>query len=238
MKFLRSLRLGLLAMLVLGLAPAASNAGEFYYLLIFGSEDDPKHLRNAHTWAVFVRAVGEGTDQAGYQVTAHTLSWYPASKVVRLWSPCPEPGVNLTLEQTLETVLGLNENVRLWGPFQIQAPLYNRSVAVYNEVASGRAQYRAISALRDLYITDCIHVVAAVDPVFGRGHYPLIRIGQPASRYMARQVMMRSLEKGVDQAANDNSWLIPALGLIRYPITIVPPSAITAEPCGLCKQEE
>ena len=59
MKFLRSLRLGLLAMLVLGLAPAASNAGEFYYLLIFGSEDDPKHLRNAHTWAVLYAQWGK-----------------------------------------------------------------------------------------------------------------------------------------------------------------------------------
>ncbi len=234
----RFIRTGLLAMLLLGGVPVVSQAGEYYYMMIFGSEDDPKHLRNAHTWAVFVRAVGEGTDPAGYQLYSHTLSWYPASRVVKLWSPISEPGVNLTLEETFDAVLGLNENVRMWGPFLIQAPLYNRSVKVYNELASGRVKYRAISAMTDLYITDCIHVVAAVDPVFGRGHYPLIRIGQPASRYMARQVMMRSLEKGVNQAANDHRWLVTALGLDRYPMTVVPPRAIDPEPCVLCVQPE
>jgi hypothetical protein len=34
--------------------------------------------------------------------------------------------------------------------------------------------------------------VAAIDPVFGRGHYPLIRIGKPVSRFIARQMMTRN----------------------------------------------
>ena len=59
-------------------------------------------------------------------------------------------------------------------------------------------------------ISDCIHAVAAVDPVFGRGHYPLIRIGDPASRFLAQRIVVRSFERhGIDQAAFDNSWLIP-----------------------------
>ena len=97
---------------------------------------------------------------------------------------------------------------------------------------SGAAQYRAISTQANLLISDCIHAVAAVDPVFGRGHYPLIRIGKPASRYIARQVMTRSV---FDQWEGDNSWLIPRLGLDRHPIEIVLPQQIPKRGCFLCR---
>jgi hypothetical protein len=99
---------------------------------------------------------------------------------------------------------------------------------------SGRVQYRAISTAMDLLIADCIHAVAAIDPDFGRGHYPLIRIGQPASRYIAREIVRRSPAMGLDQRAFDNSWLIARLGLSAYPITVIPPGAITSRRCVLC----
>ena len=69
----------------------------------------------------------------------------------------------------------------------------------------------------NLLISDCIHAVAAVDPIFGREHYPLIRIGKPASRYIAREIMTRGPARGIEQERYDNSWLIPRLGLDRYP---------------------
>ncbi|MBV8228439.1 MAG: hypothetical protein JO329_00515 [Planctomycetaceae bacterium] len=96
-------------------------------------------------------------------------------------------------------------------------------------------RYRAIDSLRNLLISDCIHAVAAVDPVFDRGHYPLIRIGKPASRYMARQIMTRG---PVDQSLYDNSWLIPRLGLDRYPIEFVPPQQFPRRSCVLCRCPE
>src|SRR5262249_13808283 len=83
-------------LLIGGFAPCVS-ANEFYYVLIFGSQSHPKQLRYTHTWATFVRAIGDGTDPANYQIYAHTISWYPASMKVRVWNPFPEPGVNLTL---------------------------------------------------------------------------------------------------------------------------------------------
>ena len=87
----------------------------------------------------------------------------------------------------------------------------------------------------NLLVSDCIHAVAAVDPDFGRRHYPLIRIGKPASRFLARQLMIRS---PFDQAAYDNSWLIPRLGLDRYPIDVVPPQRIPGRNCFLCRCPE
>ena len=120
----------------------------------------------------------------------------------------------------------------MWGPFVSHKELWERSLMVRGVLEGGRAQYRAISTRGNLLISDCIHAVAAVDPVMGREHYPLVRIGKPASRYIAHEIMQRSF---FDQYQYDASWLIPRLGLDRYPIEIVPPRAIAKTPCGLCK---
>jgi hypothetical protein len=84
-------------------------------------------------------------------------------------------------------------------------------------------------------ISDCIHAVAAEDPEFGRSHHPLIWIGKSASRFIARQVMTRSR---FDQYRYDNSWLIPRLGLDRYPIEFIPPRRIPKRNCLLCRIPE
>ena len=131
--------------------------------------------------------------------------------------------MNLDLYQTFDAVYHDREHVTVWGPFQILPQVYERSLGVKAILDSGRAEYRAISTPRNLLISDCIHAVAAVDPDFGRGHYPLIRVGKPASRYIARQFMTRSL---FDQYQTGASWLIPRLGLDRYPIEVVPPQQI------------
>jgi hypothetical protein len=214
------------------MAPMQAQAAERYYALIFGSQSSPKLLRYTHTWATFVRVVGEGDDPSGYQVYQHTISWLPATLVIRTWSPVPEPGVNLDLYATLDAVYKNGESVTMWGPFEMAQPVYERSLQVKAILDSGAAQYRAISTARDMLVSDCIHAVAAVDPVFGRGHYPLIRIGKPASRYIARQAMTRSV---FDQYQTCAQWLVPRLGLDRYPIEVVPPQQIPKRGCGLCR---
>ena len=221
--------------LLLGSLGGAARGSEFYYALIFGSESNPKVLRYTHTWATFVRAVGEGPDPAAYALQVHSISWLPQTLDVRVWRPWPEPGVNLDLYQTLDVVAANRESVTMWGPFIVGKDVYDKSLRVLQVIASGAARYRAIDSPRDLLISDCIHAVAAVDPQFGRSHYPLIRIGKPASRFIARQAMIRS---PVDQTRYDNSWLIPRLGLDRYPIEIVPPQQIPMRGCVLCRRPE
>jgi hypothetical protein len=229
------------AAIVLGLSASSSSAqaSERYYVLIFGSQSHPKLLRYTHTWATFVRAVGDEANPDRCTLYQHTISWLPETLAVRVWSPFPEPGVNLDLYQTLRAVSAHNERVTLWGPFVITPDIYERSLRIYQIVNSGAVRYRAISTASDLLVSDCIHAVAAVDPVFGRSHYPLIRIGDPASRFIAREVVVRSIEnRGIDQAAFDNTWLIPRLGLDRYPIRIVTPQQIPQRPCFLCRCPE
>jgi hypothetical protein len=231
MEQVRIVRLVAVAGFALVTSAAQARAEEFYYAMIFGSQSCPKQLRYTHTWATFIKATGEGTNPDNYALEVNTISWLPQTLQVRVWRPWPEPGVNLDLYQTLDAVYASNQRVTMWGPFIARKEIYDRSLEVQQIIASGAPRYRAISGPGNLLISDCIHAVAAVDPEFGRGHYPLIRIGKPASRYIARQVMTRSV---FDQTQYDNSWLIPRLGLCRYPIEVVPPQQIPKRNCFLC----
>ena len=209
--------------LVFALTVGETRGEEFYYVMIFGSQSKPKLLRYTHTWATFIRAVGEGPDANSYALYQHTISWLPQSLDVRTWTLLPEPGVNLDLYQTWTPSTTIASTSPCGGRSGSCPQVYERSLGVKAILDSGRAEYRAISTPRNLLISDCIHAVAAVDPVFGRGHYPLIRVGKPASRYIARQFMTRSL---FDQYQTEASWLIPRLGLDRYPIEVVSPQQI------------
>src|SRR3954471_9068490 len=85
-------------------SPGLTRGGERYYSMIFGSQSSPKLLRYTHTWATFIRVVGEGDDPNGYEVYQHTISWLPASLNIRTWTPIPEKGINLDLYATLNMV--------------------------------------------------------------------------------------------------------------------------------------
>jgi hypothetical protein len=231
----RLLRLAGMVLLAISLFAEVAHAGEYYFALIFGSQSKPKQLRYTHTWITIVRAVGEGPDLNTYSLELSTISWLPRTLEVKVLRPWPEPGVNLDLYQTLQAVMANNESITMWGPFVVHPLIWQRSMKIRQILESGQAEYRAISTARDLLVSDCIHAVAAIDPVFGRNNYPLIRIGKPASRYIAHEFMQRSL---YDQYQYNNSWLIPRLGLDRYPIEFVPPQAIAKAPCGLCKKPD
>lgn len=157
------------AIALLGLTfawPAGEAKGEeFHFVMIFGSQSSPKRLQYTHSWATFVRAVGEGPGASNYTLYQHTIGWLPESLDVRTWSLLPENGVNLDLYETLDAVYRNREEVTRWGPFRILPRVYERSPGVKAILDSGRAEYRAISTPRNLLISDCIHAVAAVDPV-------------------------------------------------------------------------
>jgi hypothetical protein len=228
----------LAALALLAGPPSMARAGEVYYVVVFGSESHPKQLRYTHTWATFIKATGEGSDPNAYALEYNTISWLPATLEVKVFRPWAEPGVNLDLYETLRAMHANGESITMWGPLIVGPEVYQRSLWVQSLIASGALRYRSIDWGSDPLISDCIHAVAAVDPDFGRRHYPLIRVGKPASRYIARQIMTRTPAKGIEQERYDNSWLIPRMGLDRYPIEVVPPQRIPRRNCVLCRCPE
>ena len=69
--------------LVFALTVGETRGEEFYYVMVFGSQSKPKLLQYTHTWATFIRAVGEGPDANNYALYQHSISWLPQSLDVR-----------------------------------------------------------------------------------------------------------------------------------------------------------
>lgn len=199
--------------------PARSaSAAEVYYIILFGSEREtrPKPLQYTHTWATFVKTVGEGPVLSQYTVAeSFTISWLPATLKVRVHALHGEPGVNLDMVSTINYVTANQETIDVWGPYMVLPMVYTRAIEQYNSLLRGNVLYRAIDTAFDPRVSDCIHAVSAVDPEFGRSHYPLIRVGKPATRYLAHNLYSRSI---YDQRLYDNRWLLSRLGLTAYPI--------------------
>ena len=219
---------GLILVMTLGgalgtIAPRSTWGDDRQYVLIFGAQPTPKRIKYSHTWATFVRVIQDDADPSHAQLFAHTISFYPADLEVRPFALTTEPGVNLDLPTTLALMRHNQASTTVWGPFLMRPEVYQRSLEVWSLTASGAVEYRAIDTIRNQFIADCIHSVTAVDPDYGRAHYPLIRVGKAASRYIAHQIVKRT---DPERIKPDQTWLIAALGLDQHPIEVILPSQI------------
>jgi hypothetical protein len=203
---------GLLA--ILFLLPGRAVAQERYYVWVFSSQSMPKLPRYTHTWATFAKV----TDCAGQRgVEALTISWMPATLKIRPYALRPETGINLDLPNTLRVVQAQGQRISVWGPYEIDAPLYLRAVAQKMRLESGTVVYRTVDPiLRDPNISDCIHAVSDVDSVRTRLSYPISPFfGDAAGRRIAH-AWLRGCEARPPR--EDLRWLEPALGMAGYPI--------------------
>jgi hypothetical protein len=205
------------------LSPAALAAiptppGARYFILIFGSQSTPKRPRYTHTWASVVKVTG--CDGAGApRVEEHTISWLPATLDIRVLARHPEPGVNLALPATIEEMLRNDERVSVWGPYEVSIALYTRFLIQKQFLDSGTVGYQCIDTIGEAARLgngcDCIHAVTDMDPQYDRTRYPLSYFGDSASRHIVRQIHERPI---IISPENDHGWLLPMLGLDRYPI--------------------
>jgi hypothetical protein len=192
--------------------------GERYFFLIFGSQSTPKRAKYTHSWATVVKV--NGCDGPGAPaIEEHTISWLPVSLNVRPLSFRVEPGVNLPLHFTIEEVLRNEERVSLWGPYEVGPGLFYRFQVHKAFMDSGRVGYQAIDSIGEAARTgagcDCIHSVTDMDPLLDRNQYPLSYFGDSASRNIVRQIHTRPI---IISPEADHGWLIPLLGLDKYPI--------------------
>jgi hypothetical protein len=191
---------------------------ERYYLLLFGSQSSPKVARYTHSWGTVVKAVCV-PGQAEPALEVHTISWMPATLDIHPLRFRVEPGVNLTLDRTIEYVLASNERVSMWGPYEVWHGLYQRFVTQESFLVSGQIGYQCIDSIGEAARrgngSDCIHAMTDIDPVFDRQEYPLSRFGESGTQHVVRQILTRPL---VINPPCTHDWLIGRLGLDRCPI--------------------
>jgi hypothetical protein len=204
---------------------SGARAEERYYIILFGSQSTPRLPRYTHTWATFVRANVEGTDDRVHHIEeVFTISWMPANMKIRSLRLRPQEGVNLDLYTTLDEVLQ-NERVSEWGPFQITEWLYELARARKAELDSGVVKYKCVDpnfGPRARYISDCIHGISDLDPENGRLYYwELRRFGEAASHWLAYQLVHRGRRVDLDEPVD---WINEGLGLHCYPIVQRPPA--------------
>lgn len=184
-----------------------------HYLLVFGAQTTPKLPRFTHSWVTFVRVAPDG------KVEQHSISWMPATLCIRTFYPCIEPGVNLTLHQSIEMALGYHEKVTMWGPFEISSGLFNKFMLQKQFMESGAIGYQCIDTYGEAGLTgggsNCIHAISDADSLFTRQAYPLTFFGNSASLNILWKLQKRG---AIPDVYTTHDWLIPSLGIDQYPI--------------------
>jgi hypothetical protein len=189
---------------------AASDPGR-YFMVVFGYQAPGNRPSTTHTFASFVR-----TDASAQPVVTnvHTISWLPADLSFTIWSG-REPGVNLSYQESLNLAAQSGYQTQMWGPFEINADLYERSVQQYWRLESaeqtGAILYKSTDGgSRDSVwageqggAINCIH---AVTDIVGYAETGSLR-GYAASAYAVQLLSPWVVSPSVQ------SWLLPQLGL-------------------------
>jgi hypothetical protein len=206
--------------------PPAPN--ERYYLILFGSENWCRQPRHVHSWATMVRVVSDSCCRP-IAIEPHTISWGPAKccdpstaqweDQIRPWHFKVVPGFNMPLHPTIHVMLKAKQNITMWGPYEVWHGNFIRFMTQKAFMESGQVGYQCIDNVGEAAKTgtgcDCIHSVSDMDPSFAREQYPLTYFGVPATRNIVNEILRRPV---VINAPQTHDWLIPCIGLDRYPI--------------------
>lgn len=191
---------------------------EHFYITLFGSQSTPRIPRLTHSWGTAIHVVDQPDGEAPF-VESHTISWLPATMEVHPWRFRVEKGVNASLHETLAYAMAHDERISQWGPYECRPELYYRFLVQKEFLETGRVGYQAIDtvgeAARNGNGCDCIHAMTDMDPEFSRNRYPLIRSGDSASRFAARECRRRDVLINPDKTY---CWLNSYLGIECYPI--------------------
>ena len=189
-------------------APDPPADGTRYYMILMGGHGQRFRPRTAHTWATYVKATPNAP------LEQFTISWLPVSREVRPISFRPEPGTNLSLQQTLDLMITGNHRVSMWGPFEIPQYFFEESQRQKSFLDSGAVMYRVIS-VRDVNpnTSHCVHAITRADPALDRATRPIVMYGEAVSQRVANGLAQTGI---VAQPNVTHDWLIPALNLERY----------------------
>ena len=201
-----------------------------YFVLVYSSESRPKRGKYTHTWATFVKATPkpkysgaydpQGEQAQYYDLTAHTISWMPASLKLRVLKLRPDVGRNFSNDETMRYVLGNGECIALWGPYELNPTIaeevYEKAIKQIARLNSGCILYKAIdpdSGPNAGRIIDCIHAVSDLDGLSRRLRYNEFQ----NFGWDGGLVIVRSLVNANRLDPNlRHEWIAAALGVNHY----------------------
>jgi len=183
-----------------------------YFFTLFAGQSVPFRPRTAHTWATWTKVTPTPT---GLLVEPITISWLPASGVVRPLWPWPVPGRNLSLEETLRIMAEHNSRVSRWGPYEVTAEQFRLALRQYNFLQSGAARYRVVDSFNtNRLVVNCVHAVTHASPYLGNRIQPVIRVGEPGTSRLATIYLRRGALVGYPVRED---WVLQASGGGIYP---------------------
>lgn len=185
---------------------------ESYYVIVWGSQrpiiNQPNHT---HSWATFVRVTGDPAVPGACKIDSFTVSWLPATLIVRPLKLHPEPGVNLDLHRTFAWAINDHQRISMWGPYQIDKCLYDRAVFKHFRLENGEVRYKAADFGYDsYYVCNCIHALADI------AEGPRLRIGQPGWGESASYFITLTYRPFMIGDTQTHDWLLAPLGLDGY----------------------
>jgi hypothetical protein len=201
---------------VLALLLGGAGAGrgeEFYYALVFGSQQGAGCVRYSHTFATFVRATGRGPCAQAYRLDAFTISWLPRALDLRPLALEPEEGVNLGLGDTLRWAQATSQRVCLWGPYQVEKELFDRALLQARLLESGQVCYKLLDAgCRTDQVSNCVHAITSVTG----GHRP--RLLCPGFGAAAGHFVALRFRPWIIDCSSQHEWVAQRLGLSAWPL--------------------
>jgi hypothetical protein len=204
---------GVAALALLSCGAGACRGEEFYYVLVFGSQQGPGRVRYSHTFATFVRATGRGPCAQSYRLDAFTISWLPQTGAIRPLALAPEAGTNLGLGATLRWARETGQSVCLWGPYQVERELFDRALDQARLLESGQVCYQLLDAGRPTdAVSNCVHAVTSV----AGGHRP--RLLCPGCGAAASHVAALRFRPWIIDCSRKHEWVAERLGLGGWPL--------------------
>jgi hypothetical protein len=195
------------------LARRPAPEGERYFAVFFGSINRQKQPAHSHTWGSMAR-VKRAPGQADPEIEVRTISWMPATLKIRPASRNVEPGVNLSLEDSVRIMQADGQIIEMWGPYEVWHGFWERFSVQKAFLENGTVGYQCTDTWGEAGRLgngcDCIHALTDMDPAYPRWRYPLMWYGPSATENVVRRIM-RSGSVIDDSSAND--WLLIPLNL-------------------------
>jgi hypothetical protein len=190
-------------------------ATECYFLMVFGSQRPAANLPpHTHSFATFIKAVGEGPNPERYALQTWTISWMPASLKIEFFRLTSDCGINLSLEGTLRWAAEDGQRTSMWGPYQVDKELFDRALGQIAHLQSGTVAYKLVDAARHTdRVSNCIHAVSNLSTDNSR-----MRCGPPGWGESASYLIVLHFMPWIIDCRQTHAWILQRMGLECYPL--------------------